>query len=142
MILITINIIIKLAITIEDGRASHNIHRATASVCRMTHLLRLFFPVGAAQLWLYFDNRQSIWLETVCDVPRSEAARSQARLPRALAGLGIYSAADIAPCAYICSVVDSAKIRADGSPHSPQAAEIFCSIAPMIADLQLSLEAP
>ena len=132
---------IKLAITINDGRAAQNIHRATASACRMTHLLRLVPPSEASHLWKDFDNRQSTWLETMCDVPRSTAARAQARLPRALAGLGVYSAADIAPCAYIGSIVDSAKIRADGRPHSPRATDIFEMIAPAINSLQPSLAA-
>lgn len=35
---------ISLVITIADGRVAHNIHRAIASACRVTHLLRLISP--------------------------------------------------------------------------------------------------
>ena len=78
----------------------------------------------------------------MCSVPQATAASSQARLPRALAGLGVYSAADIAPWAYISSVVESANIRADGRTHSPRDSDIFENIAFMIDVLQPSLAAP
>ena len=39
-----------LAVTIADGRVAHNIHRATASACRVTHLLRLIPPTDAEEL--------------------------------------------------------------------------------------------
>ena len=127
---------IKLATSINDGRAAHNIHRVTASACRMTHLLRLVPPSEAIRFWTDFDNRQSTWFEKMCNVPRSDAARTQARLPRALAGLGLYSATDIAPCAYIGSVIDSASVRSDGRDHSPRIGEILTSMEPMIENLQ------
>ena len=56
--------------------------------------------------------------------------------------MGIYSAADTAPSAYIGSVIDSAKVRADGRPHSPQTNEIYDRIASTLGDLQFSLSAP
>ena len=56
--------------------------------------------------------------------------------------MGICSAADTAPCAYIGSVVDSAKVRADGRPHSPQINKIYDRIASRLGDLQTSLAAP
>ena len=54
-----IDISIKLEISINDGRAAHNIHRATASACRMTHLLRLVPPSYVAHLWVALDIIQS-----------------------------------------------------------------------------------
>lgn len=50
---------IALATTIKDGRAAHNIHRDTASMCHVTHLLRLLPPTDVGELWSDFDNRQS-----------------------------------------------------------------------------------
>lgn len=72
---------IRLAVNIQDGRMAHNIHRATASACRMTHFLRLIPSAEVATLWLDFDNRQPGWFERMCDVPSSDAARTQAHLP-------------------------------------------------------------
>ena len=78
-----------LAVTIPDGRIGHNIHRVTASACRMTHLLRLIPPADAMMLSRDFDERQSAWFERICNVPCSAAALRQARLPRSLAGIGL-----------------------------------------------------
>ena len=69
-----------LAATIPDALIAHNIHRVTASACRMTHLLRLIPSADAMTLWAEFDDRQSTWFENICNVPRSVAARRQARL--------------------------------------------------------------
>lgn len=87
---------------------AHNIHRATASACRMTPLLRLIPNTEVTTLWRDFGNRHSDWFEHMCSVPKTEAARKQARLPPALAGLGLYAAGDISPLAYSSSVIDSA----------------------------------
>lgn len=65
---------IRLAVTIKDGRAARNIYRATASGCRMTHLLPLIPSADSVALWLDFKNLQSLWFEGMCDVPRSAAA--------------------------------------------------------------------
>ena len=94
-----------LVATIPDARTAHNIHRVTASACRMTHLLRLIPPADAMTLWTEFDDRQSARFEKLCSVPRSVAARRQARQPRSLAGLCIYAAVDVAPCAYVGSLI-------------------------------------
>ena len=138
----TIDNAIALAVTIQDGRMAHNIHRVTASACRVTHLLRLIPPSDATARWIDFDNRQSSWFESMSDVPKSEAARRQARLPRAMAGLGLYSAADISPCAYSGSVIDSAYIRADGRKLSASVNQIFSKVATLVTALQPSLAAP
>ena len=71
----------------------------------------------------------------MCNVPRSTAVRAQTRLPRALAGLGIYAAADIAPCAYEGSLIDSAKIRADGRDHSAKLEEVYEKAKTMLDNL-------
>ena len=54
-----------LAATIPDARIGHNIHRVTASACRMTHLLRLTPPAEAMALWRDFYGRQSAWFERI-----------------------------------------------------------------------------
>lgn len=105
---------IDLAGTIKDSRVAHNIHRVTASSCRATHLLRLIPPADFGMLRSEFYQRQYKWFETMDGVPRGPAARLQSRLPRTLAGLGLYSAADISSCAYAGSVIDSATMRAEG----------------------------
>lgn len=66
---------IDLASTIKDGRAAHNIHRVTASPCRVTHLLRLIPPANVSTLWSEFDELQSQWFETMSEVSRSPTAR-------------------------------------------------------------------
>ena len=121
---------------------AHNIHRVTASACRVTHLLRLIPPSEATSRWVDFDDRQSSWFESMSDVPKSETARRQARLPRAMAGLGLYSAADISPCAYTGSVIDSAYIRADGRKLSASVNQIFTKVETLVTALQPSLAAP
>lgn len=48
-----------LAESIPDGRVATNIHRVTASACRMTKLLRLIPPANAMTQRCDFDERQS-----------------------------------------------------------------------------------
>jgi len=130
-----------LAATIPDARIAYNIHRVTASACRMTHLLRLIPPADAMTLWTDFYDRQSAWFEKICNVPRSVAARRQARLPRSLAGLGIYAAVDVSPCAYFGSLIQSADVRAIDREHAPTAANIHAVARRLVDDLQPALAA-
>lgn len=53
------------------------------------------------------------------DVPIQPAVRAQAGLLFAYAGLGLYSAADLSPCAYSGSLIDTAVLRADGKSKFP-----------------------
>ena len=132
---------LSLAATIPGGQIAHNIHRVTASACRITHFLRLVPPADAMTLWADFDDRQSAWFEKFCIVPRSVAARRQARLPRSLAGLGIYAAVDVAPCAYVGSLIQFASVRAIDRAHAPTAADIRAVTQRLIDDLQPALAA-
>ena len=107
----------------------------------MTHLLRLIPPADAMTLWSDFDDRQSAWFENICIVPRSVAALRQARLPRSLAVLGIYEAVDVAPCAYVSSLIQSASVRAIDRAHAPTAADIRAVTQRLVDDLQPALAA-
>lgn len=78
----------------------------------------------------------------MCNVPRSEEARRQLRLPRALEGLGLYSAVEIGHCAYIGSVVDSAAIPTDVRGLSPAIEDIYDEASPLLHSLQSYMEAP
>ena len=107
----------------------------------MTHLLRLIPSADAMTLWAEFDDRQSTWFENICNVPRSVAARRQDRLPRSLSGLGKYAAVDVAPCAYVGSLIQSADVRAIDREHAPTAANIHAEAQRLVDDLQPALAA-
>lgn len=68
-----------LATTIAGGRVAHNIHRATASACLVTHLLRLILSGDVSELWQDFEERQSKWFGDICELPRFNEARRQSR---------------------------------------------------------------
>ena len=61
----TIDNAISLTSAIKDGRMAHNIHRVTAAVCRITHLIRLIPPGDVAGRWADVDDRQSAWFEAM-----------------------------------------------------------------------------
>lgn len=84
----------------------------------MTHLLRLISPADTMKLWRDLDERQSAWIERICNVPRSAATRLQALLPRSRIRLGLYAEAEIAPCAYVGGLILSADVRAVKSKHA------------------------
>lgn len=120
---------LNLTATIPDGCIGHNIDRITALSFRMTHLLRLIPPTDVMNLW------QSAWLERICIVPRSAAARRQELLPRSLSCVGLFSEVDIAPCAYIGSLFQSAGLRAVELLRAPTTVSIFAIAKPLIETL-------
>lgn len=77
---------IRLAVSNQNGRMAHNIHRSTASAYRMVHLPRLIPTAEVATMWLDFENRQLTWFEQMCIASISDAARTQARCQQPLQG--------------------------------------------------------
>lgn len=126
---------LKLSARIPGGRIGYKIHRVTASSFHMTHLLRLI------PRWRDFDERQSAWFERICNIPLAVAPIIQARLPRSLAGLGLYALEYIATCAYVGSLVQSADLRAVKHRHAPTREAIFAKAQPLFETLQPSLSA-
>lgn len=55
--------------------------------------------------WRDFLKRQSAWFEVICNITPSVAALGRARPPRSLKGPGFHVAEDVAPCAYVVSLI-------------------------------------
>lgn len=51
-----VNALIALTATILDGRVAQNIHRVTATACRLMNLLRFIPPGNATKQWSDFAN--------------------------------------------------------------------------------------
>lgn len=80
-----------------------------------------------------FRREAIIFFEKMPDIPKVFATvRAQARLSFHFAGFALFSAVDLSPCAYIGSLVDNAKLRADGRRKSPILREILATADPIL----------
>ena len=80
------------------------------------------------------------FFEKTSDIPLQATVRAQMRLPFPLAGLGLYSSADLSPCAYVGSLLDTARLRADGRKKSPLLHEILGKADPILQSLRPYLQ--
>lgn len=127
--------------TILDGWIGYNIHRATALACRMTRLIRLIPPAGATTPWREFDEIQNSWLEHICNVPRLDAERRQARLLRSLTVLGLYASEDIFSFSYVGSHFQYVDVRAIDRKQAPLIYATHAEIKTLIDSLHTSIAA-
>ena len=136
-----VDAILDIISQVPDSRIAFHMQRVTASVCQVNHLMRLMSPDAAIiKLWHDFDDRQSLFFEKTSDIPMQATVRAQVRLPFPLAGIGLYSAADLSPCAYVGSLVDTARLRADGRKKSPLLHEIMGKADPILQSLRPYLQ--
>lgn len=94
-------------------------------------------------LWRDLYERQRARLERILNGQRSAAARRQALLSRSIAGLslGVYAAEDVASCAYVGRLVQSAGVCAVKIRHAPTFESIYVHSQPLIYAFQPSLAA-
>lgn len=63
-----------LVAAISDGRVAHYTHRVTAVTCSLTSFLHFIPTANSMMQRNEFGERQSAWLERICNILRSAAA--------------------------------------------------------------------
>lgn len=127
---------------IPDARLVFHLHRATASVCRVTHLARLIPTTLLSSIATRLDDRQLRAFCDLSDVPVTSAVSTQVALPLRHGGLGLTPLATIATVAHVASIIDTADARLDllrtrNPSATPEAlvAEVTLLLAPVLPHL-------
>lgn len=129
---------------IPDARLAFHMHRVSASVCRVTHLARLF-PTPVLDVFAgRFDDDQRRALVDMSHVPITPDASTQISLPLRHGGLGFTPLEFIAAAAHVASLLDTAEARSalmHRTNGAATTATLTADVEPLLAPLLPRLHA-
>ena len=117
--------------TLNDAQLEFTLLRACFSLPKFAFALRTSPPSHTSQASAFFDDSIRDALSDIIGAPINDRAWTQASLPVDLGGLGLRSAASLAPAAFLSSLSSASKIAKDVYPPFSNEPLLAASLALM-----------